>query len=122
MKTKIVHRKSSSAQKLAKLCVTSALDKKAEDAVVLDLRGLSSITDFFVIISGTSEPHLKAIAEEIKKQTRDNGERPRSVDGYRASHWIVMDYTDVIVHIFHPTTRERYGLEHLWGDAPRLKL
>jgi ribosome-associated protein len=122
MKTKTVRKKASPAQKLAQLCATSALDKKAEDVVVLDLRELSSVADFFVIASGTSEPHLKAIADEIERQTHENGDRPRGIDGFPASHWIVMDYTDVIVHIFHPKTRERYGLENLWGDAPRLKL
>src|SRR2546422_8283722 len=94
--------------KLAKLCAAAALDKKAEDVLVLDLRDLSSVTDFFVIVSGTSEPHLKAIADEIEKQTIAIGDKPRAVDGFPASHWIVMDYTDVIVHVFHPKTRERY--------------
>jgi len=112
----------SPALKLAKLCAAAALDKKADAVLVLDLRELSSVADFFVIVSGTSEPHLKAIADEIEKQTIAIGDKPRAVDGFPASHWIVMDYTDVIVHIFHPKVREHYALENLWGDAPKVKV
>jgi ribosome-associated protein len=98
-----------------------AANKKAEDIVVLDLRGISTFTDFFVICSGTSEPHLKAIATEIEDRLRvDNSLRPGSVDGFPASQWIVIDYLEVIVHIFRKEKREFYSLEDLWGDAPRL--
>jgi ribosome-associated protein len=89
----------------------------------MDLRGISSFTDFFVICSGTSEPHLKAIASEIQeKLKKDHGVVPHAVDGYPMSQWIVMDYSDVIVHIFHTKKREYYSLEDLWSDAPRLAL
>jgi ribosome-associated protein len=98
-----------------------ASNKKAEDIVVLDLRGISTFTDFFVICSGTSEPHLKAIAGEIEGGLReDHGVRASSVDGFPASQWIVLDYMQVIVHVFHREKREFYSLEDLWGDAPRL--
>jgi ribosome-associated protein len=89
----------------------------------MDLRGISSFTDFFVICSGTSEPHLKAIAGEIEARLKaDNQITPTAVDGYPMSHWIVIDYSDVVVHIFHEQKRAYYSLEDLWSDAPRLPL
>jgi ribosome-associated protein len=109
------------SEKLAKLCRKIALDKKAEDALILDVRAVSSVTDFFLICTGTSEPHLKAIANEIERRLRDEGIRPHHRDGYPPSRWIVMDYNDVLVHIFHPELRQRYALEQLWGDAKRVK-
>jgi ribosome-associated protein len=90
--------------------------------VILDLRGISSFTDFFVICSGTSEPHLKAIAGEIEQRLKeDHGIRPVAVDGFPASQWMVLDYLQVIVHVFHSDKRAFYSLEDLWGDAPRLE-
>lgn len=89
---------------------------------MLDLRGISSFTDFFVICSGTSEPHLKAIAGEIEQRLKeDHGIRPAAVDGFPASQWMVLDYLQVIVHVFHSDKRAFYSLEDLWGDAPRLE-
>jgi len=108
---------------LAARCAELAADKKAECLVALDLRGISSFTDFFVICSGTSEPHLKAIAGEIEGRLKqDNKVTPNAVDGYPLSQWIVIDYGDVVVHIFHEQKRAFYSLEDLWSDAPRLKL
>ena len=90
--------------------------------MILDLRGISSFTDFFVICSGTSEPHLKAIASEIEQRLKeDHGIRPAAVDGFPASQWMVLDYLQVIVHVFHNDKRAFYSLEDLWGDAPRLE-
>ena len=87
------------------------------------MRNVSSFTDFFVICSGTSEPHLKAIASEIQDKLReDHGTRPHAVDGYPLSQWIVVDYYEVLVHIFHQEKRAFYSLEDLWSDAPRLAL
>ncbi len=87
------------------------------------MRGISSFTDFFVICSGTSEPHLKAIAGEIEQRLKvDDQMAPAAVDGYPMSQWIVIDYTDVVVHIFHEQKRGFYSLEDLWSDAPRLTL
>ncbi len=89
--------------------------------MVLDLQGISSFTDYFVICSGTSEPHLKAIAGEIEDRLKDeHGIRAVSVDGFPASQWIVLDYLQVIVHVFRQEKREFYSLEDLWGDAPRM--
>ena len=87
------------------------------------MRGISSFTDFFVICSGTSEPHLKAIAGEIETRLKqDDKITPHAVDGYPMSQWIVIDYSDVVVHIFHEQKRAFYSLEDLWSDAPRLEL
>src|SRR6476469_5438443 len=109
------------AENLAKACAHFAAYKKAEDIVVLDLQGISTFTDFFVICSGTSEPHLKAIAGEIEGRLRDDhGVRAVSVDGFPASQWIVLDYMQVIVHVFRQEKREFYSLEDLWGEAPRV--
>jgi len=111
------------SEELATLCAGYASEKQAEDVVALDLRGISTFTDFFVICSGTSEPHLKAIASAIEDGVRTDHKRgPLAVDGYPLSQWLVMDYGDVVVHIFHAAKREFYSLEDLWSDAPRLAL
>jgi len=110
------------SRKLAKLCRELADNKKAEDIVILDVRKISSITDFFVIASGTSEPHLRAIFDEITDTlSGEHGVRPRAVDGNVHMAWVVLDYFDVIVHVMRADVRARYDLEALWGDAPRVK-
>ena len=110
-------------EQLALLCAEHAASKKAEEVVVLDMRGLSGVADYFVICSGTSEPHLKAIAGEIQEKLREDHQvKPNNVDGYPMSQWIVVDYYDVLVHIFHESKRSFYSLESLWNDAPRLPL
>ena len=88
---------------------------------MLDLTGISSFTDFFVICSATSEPQLKAIANEIETRLRDDHHlRAAAIDGFPASQWIVLDYLEVVVHIFHRDKRAFYSLEDLWGDATRV--
>lgn len=110
------------SKKLALLCRKLADDKKAEDLVVLDVSEISSITDYFVIASGSSEPHLRAIAESITDTLKkDYDLRPRAEDGSLATGWIVLDFFDVIVHVMRKEVRERYDLESLWGDAPKVK-
>jgi len=110
------------SRKLARLCRDFADNKKAEDLVILDVRKLSSVTDYFVIASGTSEPHLRAIVDEITTQLREqHEERPRAVDGTVHGAWVVLDFFDVIVHVMRHDVRERYDLEGLWGDAPQVK-
>ncbi len=91
--------------------------------MALDLRGISTFTDFYVICSGTSEPHLKAIAGEVQEKLKERFEvRPAAVDGYPVSQWVILDYLSVLVHVFHTDKRAYYGLEDLWGDAPRLEI
>lgn len=110
------------SKKLAQLCRDHADNKKAENIVVLDVRELSSVADYFVICSGTSEPHLRAISDEIITRLREEHElRPRAIDGTLQTAWMVLDYFDVIVHVMKTDTREKYDLEALWGDAPRVK-
>jgi ribosome-associated protein len=108
---------------LARLCAEAALDKKAEDVVILDMRGISSFTDFFLVVSGTSEPQLKAIAGSIREKVREaTGRRPAAEDGFPVSQWVIIDYGTVIVHIFHREKRALYGLEDLWNDAKRIEV
>lgn len=109
------------SQKLALLCRECADNKKAENLLVLDVRKLSSVTDYFVIVSGTSSPHLRAIVNEISDELRDeHGLRARAMDGNMNGDWVVLDYFDVIVHVMQTEVRERYDLEGLWGDAPQV--
>src|SRR5437867_10151925 len=110
------------SRRLALLCRELADNKKAEDIAILDMRELSSVTDYFVIASGTSEPHLRAISDEITDKLRQEHEvRPRAVDGTLTAGWLVLDFFDVIVHLMRTDVRAHYDLEGLWGDAPRLK-
>ena len=111
------------SKKLAGLCRDFADNKKAENIVILDVRDLSSVTDYFVIASGTSEPHLRAIVEEITSRLRDEHDlRPLRKDGSMQGAWVVLDFFDVIVHVMRTDARERYDLEGLWGDAARVKV
>lgn len=104
-------------------CIELAENRKAEDPLFLDLRGLSTIADYFVIVSGTSEPHLRAIVEEIEEHLeQEEGIRPVGKDGTPQTGWIVLDYFDVMVHIMRADVRARFDLESLWGDAPRLPI
>ncbi|HLH52048.1 MAG TPA: ribosome silencing factor [Verrucomicrobiae bacterium] len=110
------------SRKLALLCRSLADNRKAEDIVVLDVRELSSVTDYFVLASGTSEPHLRAIVDEITEKLREEYDvKPRAVDGNFQAAWVVLDFFDVIVHVMRKEVRERYDLETLWGDAPRVR-
>jgi ribosome-associated protein len=110
------------SKKLALLCRDLADNKKAENIVVLDVRKVSSVTDYFVIASGTSQPHLRAIVEEISSTLRDDHNlRPSRSEGFTSGTWVVLDYFDVIVHVMHTETRKHYDLEGLWGDAKSLK-
>lgn len=89
--------------------------------MILDLRGISSLADYFLICNGSSIPHIKAIARDIRQKTGEEiGEMPRSSEGDAQSQWLVMDYVDVIVHIFQEDKRHFYALEDLWSDAPRV--
>jgi ribosome-associated protein len=110
------------SKKLAQLCRDYADNKKAENIIILDVRDLSSVTDYFVITSGTSEPHLRAIVDEITGRLRDEHDlRPTRTDGSLHGAWVVLDFFDVIVHVMRVDARARYDLEGLWGDAARVK-
>jgi ribosome-associated protein len=110
------------SKKLAGLCRDYADNKKAENIVILDVRDLSSVTDFFVIASGTSEPHLRAVVGEITDRLREEHDlRPMRTDGSLQGAWVILDFFDVIIHVMRTDARERYDLEGLWGDAARVK-
>ena len=105
---------------LARAVATYALDKKAIDVVGLDLRGVAGYTDFFVVCSGNSDRQAKAIHDAIHfGLKKGEGLLPRRVEGTTEARWILMDYLDVVVHVFTPEAREFYRLESLWGDVPR---
>lgn len=106
---------------LARAIADAADLKKAENIVILDVRGLSMVTDFLVIASGSSMPHLRAIRNEIAERIReDREEKPHSAQGMAESQWMLLDYGDVVAHVFLNEKRELYALEDLWSDAPRL--
>jgi ribosome-associated protein len=108
-----------SGTEIAELAAKSAIERKALDVVVLDLRGLSSITDYFVICSGTSDTHVEGIAENIEEMLDDQRVKLWHREGEKKASWVLMDYIDVIVHVFTKDAREFYSLERLWGDAPK---
>jgi len=99
--------------------VECALERKALDVVVLDLRGISSATDYFIVASGTSDVQVKAIADHVVDELREDDVRPQHVEGTSGGRWVLIDYIDFVVHVFHPQARAFYQLENLWGDAPR---
>ena len=105
---------------LARSIVAAAADKKAENIVLLDLRGISTFTDYFVVCSGMSERQLRAIADNIQEKIAPEFGEPRHVEGLNGSGWILMDYGDVVAHIFLPSLRSHYNLEALWAKAPTL--
>ncbi len=110
------------AQELAKVCAEMAEDRKADDVAILKVDGVTIITDYFVICTGTSQPHIKAICEWIKRKVRDQYNiRPIAVDGDATSQWIIIDFGSVVMHILSPDAREKYKLEDLWGDAERME-
>jgi len=110
------------SKKLASLCRDLAENKKAEHIVILDVRKVSTITDYFVIATGSSEPHLRAIMNEITDTLREDYDlRPRAVEGDLRTPWQVLDFFDVIVHVMREDVRQKYDLEGLWGDAPQVK-
>jgi len=99
-----------------------ALDRKARDVLVLDLREVSNATDYFLILSGSSDTHVKGVSEHILEELRREGVRANHVEGLRSGRWVLLDYIDFVVHVFHPDARAFYQLETLWGDAPRERL
>ena len=106
---------------LAQTCAQLADNKKAENITLLDLRELSSVADYFVIATGSNEPHLRAIVDEITEKLRlDHDVRPFSTEGARLTPWVVLDFIDVIVHVMIKDIRDEYDLEGLWNDAPQV--
>jgi ribosome-associated protein len=104
----------------AALCARVSEENKAKNVLVLDMRGITPLYDFFVICTGASRRQNHTIAEEVDQAMRAAGDERLSIQGYQASRWIVQDYGDVVVHVFDPDSRAYYALEELWADAPRL--
>ncbi len=102
---------------LAKLIANSAISKKAYDITILDLRKLTTMTDYFVICSVDSDTQARAVADAIKNESLEKGETSVRKEGYSEGRWILLDFVDVVAHVFHKDVREYYNLEKLWGDA-----
>lgn len=109
------------AKRIALACAAAAEDKKAGGIVVMDMRKVSTIADYFVVCDGTSDRHVKAIAEGVIKGVEDAGARCYHSEGWGDASWVVLDFADVIAHVFLRETRDRYQIERLWGDAKRVK-
>ena len=107
---------------LARICARVADDNKAEDLVVLDVRGISSFTDFFVIMSGRSTRHVQALAEGMENELRSKRIKTSRAEGLQEGKWVLFDFGDVVVHVFYYDQREFYDLEGLWHDAPRIEV
>jgi len=107
------------AQNLAREAARLTLSKRAEDVVILDLRELEGVCDYFVLATGQSEVQTRAIADAVDEGMRARGLKPWHVEGYEARRWILLDYVDFVVHVFHTRAREYYLLDKLWGDARR---
>ncbi|NTW52437.1 MAG: ribosome silencing factor [Chlorobiaceae bacterium] len=102
---------------LAKRVAELSLEKKGENVKILDLRGLTTVTDFFVIITADSERKAKAVTDHIVDELKEEGERPMHIEGLDTLRWVLVDYIDVVVHVFQPDERRFYDLESLWSDA-----
>lgn len=110
------------ARKKATLIAKAAKSKKAEDIIILDLRGISTFCDYFVICDATSITRIEAISRGVKEALEKRDSKIGHIEGAPESRWVLIDSGDVIIHIFHRETRNFYGLERLWGDAPILKM
>ncbi|HET7225143.1 MAG TPA: ribosome silencing factor [Candidatus Eisenbacteria bacterium] len=107
---------------LLRLAARAAADKKAHDLVALDLRDLDAVADYFLICSGSSDVQVKAIAEHVEQTLRAEGARPWHVEGLESRRWVLLDYVEFVVHVFHEKTRTYYMLDRLWGDARTVDL
>jgi ribosome-associated protein len=99
-----------------------AIDNKAKDVVLLDLRGLTDMTDFFLIASGTSDTHVRSIGEHLMTELKKDGWPAHHVEGLEKGRWALLDFVDIVAHVFHPTLRNFYQLERLWADAEQIPL
>ena len=114
------HLQTLSSLERACLCARVAVENKGRDVCVLDMRGITPLYDFFVLVSGQSRRQVHTLTEEIDAALHEQGDARLGIEGYESSKWVVQDYGDVVVHVFNPDTREYYALEELWADAPRV--
>jgi ribosome-associated protein len=106
---------------LVRIAADALDDKKGMDITLLDVGDLLSITEVFVIVTGTSRPHVRTLAETVDEKLKEHGRRPLRTEGAAEGEWVLLDYGDFVVHVFQETPRDFYGLERLWGDAPRVQ-
>ena len=111
---------SSDVTSLARRAAAICADNKADDVVLLDLHAVTDMTDYFIVASGTSDTHVRSVAQHVVEMLAKDGHRAASVEGMRQGRWVLLDYVDFVVHVFHPSLRSFYQLERLWGDAPAL--
>jgi ribosome-associated protein len=110
-------------EKILKVVTEELANTKGQDLMVLDLRPLVSFTDYFVLVTGNSDRHVQALADKVHlRLKKDHQLLPLTFEGFEAGQWVLLDYGDFVIHIFQPNTRDYYGLEEFWGDAPRLPL
>jgi ribosome-associated protein len=120
MGERLIKKKEASSRQRALLCINASLEKKAKDLIILKVKELSAFADYFIIASGTSDRQVRAIATAIQENLKKAEILPLGIEGEAAGQWILMDYNDVIIHIFLDTVRTFYDLERLWSEAPRM--
>lgn len=109
---------SDTIEMIRRACIEQLLSRKAEDIAVIDLRKTADFVDYFILCTGTSDVHVRALADAVVEGLKAEGQRPYHVEGYDMRKWVLIDFVDIIVHIFQAESRRFYGLERLWGDAP----
>jgi ribosome-associated protein len=109
-------------QELLKIAVKAADDKRAEDILALNMKGISLIADYFIICHGNSDKQVQAIAREMKEKAQENGYDVKRIEGFDEATWVLIDLGDVVAHVFHRDERSYYKLERLWGDAPHVDI
>ena len=118
----ILVKRALSTKKTVLLCVNTALEKKAKDIVILNVKKLSSLADYYLICSGTSDRQVQAIASSIEENLKKAKKPPLGIEGDRIGKWVLMDYGDVIIHVFYEPVRAFYNLERMWPDVPRMEV
>jgi ribosome-associated protein len=118
----LAKKKKDDSRERALLCINASLEKKAKNLVILSVREISAFADYFILCSGTSDRQVRAIAVSIQENLKKAGILPLGVEGESAGHWILLDYDDVIIHVFLESVREFYDLERLWSETPRMNV
>jgi ribosome-associated protein len=115
-------RKKDDTKKRVLLCVNAALEKKAKDIIILNMQKVTSFADYSVICSGNSDRQVQSIAQAIEENMKKSGFLPLGIEGEKTARWILMDYADIIVHVFYEPVRDFYDIERLWSDAPKMEI
>jgi len=115
-------RKKDDTKKRVILCVNAALEKKAKNIIILNMQKVTSFADYSIVCSGNSDRQVQSIAQAIEENMKKNGFLPLGIEGEKTAQWILMDYADIIVHVFYEPVRDFYDMERLWSDAPRMEI